>query len=117
MYKYYFTCYIIFYIYYVFRCHEFIQHRKTTSKFIQNPKQLQNEFTDVNLFNAKLIYANKVPRTPGLTKDQKHGIVERFDDASTINFYAPCLMTSSNSSHSLKYSFPVLTNPSTISPT
>jgi hypothetical protein len=48
-------------------------------------KQLQNEFTDVNLFNAKLIYANKVLRTPGLTKDQKHGIVERFDDASTIN--------------------------------
>ncbi len=48
-------------------------------------KQLQNEFTDVNLFNAKLIYANKVLRTPGLTKDQKHGIVERFDDAGTIN--------------------------------
>ena len=33
----------------------------------------------------KLIYANKVLRTPGLTKDQKHGIVERFDDAGTIN--------------------------------
>ena len=48
-------------------------------------KQLQNEFNDVNLFNAKLIYANKVLRTPGLTKNQKHGIVERFDDAGSIN--------------------------------
>ena len=48
-------------------------------------KQLQSEFTDVNLFNAKLIYANKVLRTPGLTKNQKHSIVERFDDASSIN--------------------------------
>ena len=47
-------------------------------------KQLQKEFNEVNLFNSKLIYANKVLRTPGLTKDQKYGIVEQFDNAHTI---------------------------------
>jgi len=48
-------------------------------------KQLQREFNEVNLFNAKLIYANKVLRTPGLTKDQKYGVVEQFDNAGTIS--------------------------------
>jgi len=47
-------------------------------------KQLQREFNEINLFNAKLIYANKVLRTPGLTKNQKYGIVEQFDKAGTI---------------------------------
>ena len=47
-------------------------------------KQLQKEFNEVNLFNAKLIYANKVLRTPGLTKNQKYGVVEQFDNAGTI---------------------------------
>ena len=48
-------------------------------------KQLQKEFNEVNLFNAKLIYANKVLRTPGLTKNQKYGVVEQFDNAGTIS--------------------------------
>jgi len=61
------------------------QLHKENNAYKKAVKQLQNEFNDVNLFNAKLIYANKVLRTPGLTKNQKYGIVERFDDAGSIN--------------------------------
>ena len=61
------------------------QLQKENNAYKKAVKQLQNEFNDVNLFNAKLIYANKVLRTPGLTKNQKYGIVERFDDAGSIN--------------------------------
>jgi len=58
--------------------------REENTAYKKAVKQLQREFNEVNLFNAKLIYANKVLRTPGLTKNQKMGIVEQFDKAGTI---------------------------------
>jgi len=46
--------------------------------------ELKEQFEAVNLFNAKLVYANKALHRGGLTKDQKVKILETFDTAGSI---------------------------------
>ena len=47
-------------------------------------RELKGQFEAVNLFNAKLVYANKMLHRGGLTKQQKIKMLETFDTASTI---------------------------------
>lgn len=50
------------------------QYKGAYGKLLQNLKE-------VNLFNAKLIYTNKVLQTPGLSNKSRLAIVEQFDNA------------------------------------
>ena len=46
---------------------------------------MKKELNEMNLFNAKLLYANKLMQNRGLSiKQQKH-IVESLDNAATLN--------------------------------
>ena len=54
------------------------QYKGAYGKLLQNLKE-------VNLFNAKLIYTNKVLQTPGLSNKSRLAIVEQFDNARSKN--------------------------------
>lgn len=54
------------------------QYKGAYGKILQNLKE-------VNLFNAKLIYTNKVLQTPGLSNKSRLAIVEQFDNARSKN--------------------------------
>jgi len=46
---------------------------------------LQNQLNEMNLFNAKLLYANKLMQNKNLSNNQQKKIVESLDEAKTIN--------------------------------
>jgi hypothetical protein len=45
---------------------------------------LREQLTDLNLFNAKLLYVNKLMQNRGITTDQKKSIVESIDSAKSL---------------------------------
>ena len=45
---------------------------------------LREQLTDLNLFNAKLLYANKLMQNRNLTQKQQRAIVEALDNAKTL---------------------------------
>ena len=46
--------------------------------------QLKQQLVEMNLFNAKLLYANKLLQNKGLTVKQQRAIVEALDNAKTL---------------------------------
>lgn len=47
--------------------------------------QLRNQLNEMNLFNAKLLFANKLMQNRNLTDKQQRAIVEALDNAKTLN--------------------------------
>tara|TARA_Y100000034_G_scaffold128991_1_gene184603 strand:- start:590 stop:985 length:396 start_codon:yes stop_codon:yes gene_type:complete len=45
---------------------------------------LHNQLTEMNLFNAKLLYVNKLMQNRNLTTKQQRAIVEALDNAKTL---------------------------------
>jgi hypothetical protein len=45
---------------------------------------LKGQLTEMNLFNAKLLYANKLIQNRNLTAKQQRAIVEALDNAKTL---------------------------------
>ena len=45
---------------------------------------LKAQLTEMNLFNAKLLYANKLMQNRNLTQKQQRAIVEALDNAKTL---------------------------------
>jgi len=48
-------------------------------------KTIKAELQEVNLFNAKLLYTNKIFRAKNLTESQKVKVLAAFDKAASIN--------------------------------
>lgn len=48
-------------------------------------KTIKTELNEVNLFNAKLLYTNKIFRAKNLSENQKVKVLAAFDKASSIN--------------------------------
>ena len=46
---------------------------------------LREQLEDLNLFNAKLLYVNKLLQTKGLTESQKKSVIKALDEAQTLN--------------------------------
>jgi hypothetical protein len=53
------------------------EHRRAVSA-------LKGQLTEMNLFNAKLLYANKLMQNRNLTAKQQRAIVEALDNAKTL---------------------------------
>lgn len=63
------------------------KNRMLESKLTQHKKALRimkNQLTEMNLFNAKLLYANKLMQNRDLTMNQQRHIVESLDEAKTL---------------------------------
>ena len=63
------------------------KNRMLESKLTQHKKALRSmksQLTEMNLFNAKLLYANKLMQNRDLTMKQQRHIVESLDEAKTL---------------------------------
>ena len=58
-------------------------HRQTAKLQTEN-KKLRKQLTEMNLFNAKLLYVNKLMQNRNVTQKQQRAIVEALDNAKTI---------------------------------
>ena len=59
-------------------------HRNGASNQVAESTQLRNKLAETNLFNAKLVYSNKLLQNESLSKRQKAEIIERLDEARNI---------------------------------
>lgn len=62
--------------------------RKTVGaarKLNETNKKLRNQLNEMNVFNAKLLFANKLMQNRELTRKQQRTIVEALDSAKTVN--------------------------------
>jgi hypothetical protein len=57
----------------------------TARKINEANKKLRNQLNEMNVFNAKLLFANKLMQNRGLTRKQQRTIVEALDSAKTVN--------------------------------
>ena len=57
---------------------------KEAAVYKQATKKLQSQLVEMNLFNAKLLYANKLMQNKNLTVKQQRAIVEALDNAKTL---------------------------------
>jgi len=62
----------------------YIKLAKEHKVVLGDVKKLREGFNKLNLFNAKLAYAFKLMRTPGLTRTEKKQIAETFDRVKSI---------------------------------
>ena len=58
--------------------------RKETEQYKQAVGNLKSQLVEMNLFNAKLLYANKLMQNKNLTMKQQKAIVEALDNAKTL---------------------------------
>ena len=63
---------------------ELAEARRVISKYEQTVTALKSQLVEMNLFNAKLLYANKLMQNKNLTMKQQRKIVEALDNAKTI---------------------------------
>lgn len=59
-------------------------HRRNTAQLRENAG-LRRQLQEMNLFNAKLLFVNKLMQNRDLSKKQQRAIVEALDNAKTIN--------------------------------
>ena len=59
--------------------------RKKLAEAQQRQKQASQELNKMNLFNAKLLYVNKLMQNRNLSAKQQRAIVEALDNAKTLN--------------------------------
>lgn len=57
---------------------------KELNEAIKTIKALKNELNEINLFNAKLMYVNKIFKAKNLSESQKTKVVSAFDRASSV---------------------------------
>ena len=70
------------------KAHESIAVRKAMQEAAQYKKAaeaLKAQLVEMNLFNAKLLYSNKLMQNKDLTLKQQRAIVEALDNAKTLN--------------------------------
>ena len=63
------------------------KNRALSGKLVEYKKavgSLRNQLTEMNLFNAKLLYVNKLMQNRNLTSKQQRAIVEALDNAKTL---------------------------------
>jgi hypothetical protein len=53
-----------------------------SSRLAESSNKLRNELAETNLFNAKLLYSNKLLQNESLTRRQKAEVIQRLDEAS-----------------------------------
>ena len=58
--------------------------RKENAQYRQAVQTLKGQLVEMNLFNAKLLYANKLMQNKNLTMKQQKAIVEALDNAKTL---------------------------------
>lgn len=58
--------------------------RKEVRQYKQAVDNLKSQLVEMNLFNAKLLYANKLMQNKNLTMKQQKAIVEALDNAKTL---------------------------------
>jgi hypothetical protein len=51
--------------------------------YMEEIQELRNELNEVNLLNAKLLYANKIYTSKNLSESKKLGVLKAFDKANT----------------------------------
>ena len=64
------------------------KNRMLESKLAQHKKairKMKGQLSEMNLFNAKLLYANKLMQNRELSLKQQRNIVESLDNAKTLN--------------------------------
>jgi hypothetical protein len=59
-------------------------YRNGASNQVAESTKLRNKLAETNLFNAKLVYSNKLLQNESLSKRQKAEIIERLDEARNI---------------------------------
>ena len=58
--------------------------KKELNEAIKTIKALKHELNEINLFNAKLMYVNKIFKARNLSESQKTKVVSAFDRASSV---------------------------------
>jgi hypothetical protein len=76
-----------------------VQENKKVRKALQENAALKRQLSEMNLFNAKLLYVNKLMQNRNVTHEQKRAIVEALDNAKTIR---EAKLVYQGLSHSLK---------------
>lgn len=61
------------------------RHTARDSRIVEANTKLRNQLHEMNVFNAKLLFANKLMQNRDLTKKQQRAIVEALDSAKTVN--------------------------------
>jgi len=60
------------------------RRRARSSKVVRENKELKKQLAEMNLFNAKLLYVNKLIQNRSVSSKQQRAIVEALDNAKTI---------------------------------
>ena len=55
-----------------------------TSNTVRENRELKKQLSEMNLFNAKLLYVNKLIQNRNVSSKQQRAIVEALDNAKTI---------------------------------
>jgi hypothetical protein len=58
--------------------------RRSTARLQTENRKLQKQLKEMNLFNAKLLYVNKLMQNRNVTQKQQRAIVEALDNAKTV---------------------------------
>ena len=61
-----------------------ISSRQKLNEYRKAVGTLRNQLNEMNLFNAKLLYANKLMQNQNVTPKQQRAIVEALDNAKTL---------------------------------
>ena len=58
--------------------------KKELNEAVKTIKALKNELNEINLFNAKLMYVNKIFKAKNLNESQKTRVISAFDRATSV---------------------------------
>ena len=58
--------------------------KKELNEAVRTIKALKNELNEINLFNAKLMYVNKIFKAKNLNESQKTRVISAFDRATSV---------------------------------
>jgi len=58
--------------------------KKELNEAVRTIKALKNELNEINLFNAKLMYVNKIFKAKNLSESQKTRVINAFDRATSV---------------------------------
>ena len=60
------------------------ERRRRNSRIVRENRELKKQLAEMNLFNAKLLYVNKLIQNRNVSSKQQRAIVEALDNAKTI---------------------------------
>jgi hypothetical protein len=64
--------------------HKVEEMKKELNEAIKTIKTLKTELNEINLFNAKLMYVNKIFKAKNLSESQKTKVINAFDRATSV---------------------------------